>query len=74
MSEQITIPIWEKSSNSIDEFCLLEDVSRTLAYDEINRGRLKSFTVGRRRLISKDARTEWRLLMEKLSAEEQAAA
>ena len=44
---------------SIDDVIRLAGLSRQTVYNEINQGRLKTFTVGRRRLISPDALTDW---------------
>ena len=44
------------------------NVCRQTIYDEINSGRLKSFKVGRRRLVSGDALRNWITLLEKESA------
>lgn len=49
---------------SIDDVIRLAGLSRQTVYNEINRGRLKTFTVGRRRLISPHALNDWMALLE----------
>lgn len=44
---------------SIDDVIHLVGLSRQTVYNEINRGRLKTFTVGKRRLVSPDALSGW---------------
>jgi len=44
---------------SIDEACKALKVSKPTLYEEINAGRLRSYLVGRRRLISAKAAREW---------------
>lgn len=40
---------------TLDEFCAASGLTRTRAYDEIAAGRLRTFKVGRRRMVSADA-------------------
>ena len=50
----------EKIAYSIPEFMQASGIrSRTGVYSEINEGRLKTFKVGRRRLISREAAKKW---------------
>ena len=50
----------EKLAYSIAEFIQASGIrSRTGVYSEINKGRLKTFKVGRRRLISREAAEQW---------------
>ena len=42
-------------SASINEFCILSGLGRTLVYDMINDGRLDSVKIGKRRLILIDS-------------------
>lgn len=44
---------------SIEEACGLTNLSRPTVYKEINAGRLKSFTQGRRRLIAIESLRAW---------------
>ncbi len=44
----------------VDGFAKAHDVGRTLVYEEIRKGRLRTFLVGKRRLISVEAAAEWR--------------
>lgn len=46
-------------ANSIERARKELGVSKQKLYDEINQGRLKSFTVGRRRLISTESLKEY---------------
>lgn len=48
-----------KRAFSVDRFCDLYSVGRTLAYNEMSAGRLRSVTIGRKRLIPADAAEEW---------------
>ena len=54
-----TLDKHRKRTLSIDVFCDLYSVGRTLAYNEIAAGRLKSFTIGRKRLIPAEAAEAW---------------
>lgn len=45
--------------DSINEAAARLGISRSLLYSEINRGRLRSVKVGKRRLIPRDAQVEW---------------
>lgn len=44
---------------SVEEACGLTNLSRPTVYKEINAGRLKSFTQGRRRLIAIESLRAW---------------
>ena len=48
-----------RRSFSIAEFCERNGISRRLAYDEINRGRLKILKAGRRSLVTTEAEDDW---------------
>ena len=52
---------------SVPEAMLALDLSRQAIYDEINAKRLRSFKVGRRRLIPVEGIPEWVAAMEKQS-------
>ena len=49
----------EKLAYSVKDALAATSVSRSLLYEEMAAGRLKSFHVGRRRLISARALSEW---------------
>ena len=53
-----------KGAHSVDGFAEDNSLGRTKVYEEIAAGRLKTFLVGRRRLISGEAAAAWRRLME----------
>ena len=63
-----------KAAQSIPAFCEDNGIGRTLTYDEIRSGRLRSMKVGKRRLITAEAAAEWRRVMEQQTAEEGADA
>jgi excisionase family DNA binding protein len=44
---------------SLPEFCERYNVGRTLAYEEINAGRLRARKVGKRTIISHDDAEDW---------------
>ncbi len=48
-----------KLTYSINETIEALGLSRQTVYNEINAGRLRSFRVGKRRLVSNDALQEW---------------
>ena len=50
---------YSKRALSVDDFCDLYSVGRTLAYNEIASGRLHSFNIGRKRLIPTEAAETW---------------
>jgi hypothetical protein len=49
----------DKIAYSIREFCEIAGICRTVAYEEMNSGRLKAKKVGRRTLITTDAAKAW---------------
>jgi len=49
---------WQRAM-SIPEFCQRYNVGRTLAYEEINAGRLRARKVGKRTIISGDEAEAW---------------
>jgi excisionase family DNA binding protein len=55
----------QKVTLSIEEVMSLTGLSRQTVYDEINGGRLASFKLGRRRLISRTALESWVSAMER---------
>ena len=61
---------------TVNEFLTTFKVGRTLAYEEIKRGRLQTYKLGRKRLISAHAAEAWqrRLEAETSTANAQAAA
>jgi hypothetical protein len=44
---------------SISEFCHDYSVSKTLAYQFINEGKLRSLKIGAKRVVTDDAAEEW---------------
>jgi excisionase family DNA binding protein len=48
-----------KRAFKVDEFCHMYGLGRTKAYDEMKEGRLKSVTIGARRLIKFDDAESW---------------
>lgn len=44
---------------TIDELAEAASVARTRIYDEISQGRLKTFKIGRRRMIAAEAVRDW---------------
>jgi len=44
---------------SIDQFCKWAGIGRSLAYKEIDAGKLKTKKVGRRTIITLDAARDW---------------
>ena len=54
---------------SVESFAKAHTLGRTQVYEEINDGRLRTFLVGKRRLISVEAATEWRRQREEETAE-----
>lgn len=49
---------------TIDEFTDTYKVGRTIAYEEIASGRLKTYKLGRRRYISANAAADWQRRLE----------
>ncbi len=47
-------------SRGVRDFAKAYGISRSQAYEEINAGRLRTFNVGKRRLISDEASEDWR--------------
>ena len=56
---------------TIDEFCKLENVSRTFVYSEIRSGRLRARKYGRSTRVLREDREEW---LKRLPAFEASAA
>ncbi len=54
---------------SVNAFAKAHDLGRTKVYEEINEGRLDTFRVGNRRLISVEAAAKWRREREEETAE-----
>lgn len=48
-----------KRALTVDGFCDLYEMGRTKAYSEMAEGRLKSVTIGRKRLIPDEYAEEW---------------
>jgi excisionase family DNA binding protein len=51
-----TIP---KRVYTVNEFCETYNLSRTIAYELMNRGRLRSFKIGAKRVIRADDAEMW---------------
>ena len=55
-------------AHSVEGFAKAHTVGRTMVYQEIKTGRLRTFKVGKRRLISFEAAAEWRRKREEETA------
>ena len=60
------------SAQTVEEFLADNRISRATFYVEVNSGRLRTFKVGTRRLVTREAATEWRRRLEDETAREQA--
>ncbi|WP_210215018.1 hypothetical protein [Mesorhizobium sp. M4B.F.Ca.ET.089.01.1.1] len=49
---------------TIDQFCHWASIGRTLAYQEINAGRLRSVKIGKRRLVLWSSAVTWLAALE----------
>ena len=58
-----------KRGYSVDEVIEMYGVSRQTIYNEINNGNLKTFKVGRRRLVSQGSLEEWEVMLEEKASE-----
>ncbi len=56
----------ERLAFSVPEFAVAAGIGRSLAYELIKRGEIKSFRIGRRVVIPREAVEQW--LREKLNA------
>ena len=66
--ERIRVTV-QKQSFSIQEFCKLHDISRSLFYVLREKGEApRVMKVGRRTLISAEAAAEWRKNMEQMTS------
>lgn len=65
--------VLEVSGLSISEVAESAGLSRQTVYNEINAGRLKTFKVGRRRLVSPAALREWVGRLEQVASGRSAA-
>ena len=83
--EAIDDEAWARIMNALDEavhpnaqrpekVAQNNDISRNKIYDEMAAGRLESFKVGNRRLISREAEARWRRHLEEEEAARRAAA
>ncbi len=59
-------------AQSVEAFAKDNDIGRTTVYQEMKKGRLRTFKVGRRRLISGEAGAKWRRKREEETAEREA--
>jgi excisionase family DNA binding protein len=57
--------------HSVEDFIKTSGLSRATVYKEINEGRLRTFKVGRRRLISEQARRDWIIQSEARTAHQE---
>ena len=70
--DRTNIPLSEivfADATSVENFARLVGISRCQSYIEIKEGRLESFKVGKRRLISRLGRESWCAKMQELSDE-----
>ena len=56
-------------AHSVESFAKSHTLGKTQVYKEINVGRLRTFLIGKRRLISFEAAADWRRNREKETAE-----
>ena len=52
----------------VEAFGKAHDLGRSTVYEEIKKGRLRTFLVGKRRLISVEAAANWRRKLEEETA------
>lgn len=57
----------DKRGYSVNEVCRLYGICRQTAYNAINRGELKTFKIGNRRIISPKALEAWERKLQKAS-------
>jgi excisionase family DNA binding protein len=55
----------EREAFTIDEFAWRHAIGRDMVYAEIHAGRLRSYTLGKKRLIGRKAADEWQSEVEK---------
>ena len=58
----------EKEAFSLTEFCARHGVNRHKAYEEIAAGRLQSYMLGNKRMVSRHAADAWQSVIEKKPA------
>ena len=63
----------KKRAYKVDEFCQNYGLGRTRAYQEMNEGRLKSVTIGARRLIKFEDAESWLASLSSNTPQQQAA-
>ena len=63
----------QSGAQGMEAFARDNDISRSKAYDEWASGRLETFCVGRRRLVSRRAARQWRRNLEEREAAQRAA-
>ena len=61
-------PAIEKEAFSLNEFCTRHGVSRHFAYDEIGAGRLQTYMIKNKRMVSRQAADAWQAVIEKRPA------
>jgi excisionase family DNA binding protein len=52
-------PAAQKLSYTVDEFCAATGITRTALYAAISKSQIKTFKVGRRRMVSKASAEEY---------------
>lgn len=57
----------DRATFDIEEICQRHNISRQTVYREIAQGRLRTFKIGRRRKVTKEAEQEWIALLEQKS-------
>ena len=60
------------SAQTVEEFLADNRISRATFYVEVNSGRLRTFKVGARRLVSRESAADWRRRLEEATAKEAA--
>ena len=58
----------EKQAYSVSEFLAAFSVDKHLFYEEVRRGRLRTYMMGRKRMVSRAAAIEWQSKMEQTPA------
>jgi predicted DNA-binding transcriptional regulator AlpA len=70
MPKRKTDPLADRDNYSIDQFCARNAISRGMFYKLDKAGQApKCFSVGTRRLISKESAAEWRRERERASSD-----
>ena len=59
----------DKPAFSIDQFCDRWEIGRTKFYEEVRKGRLRIFKIGKLTRVTPDAEADWQRQLEEQSAE-----